>query len=145
MCERESFFVCFLHVVAHRACCTWSEPLTTEGASSCRCAGLWSSPRLLSCMERPCFSQDTPEHGTFWSLFFLSIGSVGGVFHQLMVSFPPFSHLPPFLTQTSEHIHTSSEHGVWGIVQMEPGLLWELNPGPLAPKARSIQLDQAAS
>ena len=32
-----------------------------------------------------------------------------------------------------------------GSRQMKPGLLWELNPGPLAPKARIIPLDQAAS
>ena len=43
---------------------------------------------------------------------FLSVGSVGGVFHECMVSFSPFSHLPPFLTQISEHRHTSSEHCV---------------------------------
>ena len=97
------------HNVAHRACCTSSERFTTEGASSCRCAGLRSSPRLLSCI-RGAISQDTPEHCNFWSL--LSVGSVGGLFHECMVPLPPFSHLPPFLTQISEHRHTSSEHGV---------------------------------
>ena len=95
-----------------------------------------------SFMHRGAISQDTPEHCIFWSL--LSVGSVGGLFHECMVPLPPFSHLPPFLTQISEHRHTSSEHGVRVLYKWEPGLLWELNPELLAPKARIIQLDQAA-
>ena len=31
------------------------------------------------------------------------------------------------------------------MVRIPAGLLWELNPGPLAPKARIVPLDQAAN
>ena len=83
------------HNVAHRACCISSERFTTEGASSCRCAGLRSSPRLPSCIGEPLHKThpNTVFSGVFCPLevlvvFFMSAWS--RFRHSLTCR--PFSH-----------------------------------------------------